>query len=64
MPKWLSRTGVEAKARTETEGAMVDAILTTGAWALVGIVIFFWGHWNELERELFANGHVKWEHLE
>lgn len=43
---------------------MLDAVLSIGAWALVGIVIFFWGHWSELEREFFDNGHVNWEHLE
>jgi len=43
---------------------MVGAICSTGVWALVGIVIFFWGHWSELEREFFDKGHVNWEHLE
>jgi hypothetical protein len=48
----------------EKEEAMLDAILTIGAWALIGIAIYFWGRWSKLERELFANGHGKWEHLE
>ena len=43
---------------------MMGAIASIGAWALVGIVIFLWGHWSELEREFFDNGHLNWEHLE
>ena len=38
---------------------MLDAVLSIGAWALVGIVIFFWGRWIELERGLFDHWHVK-----
>ena len=70
VPGWcdptarLRRTRAGAKVGPEKEGAMVGVICSTGAWALVGIVIFFWGHWSELEREFFDNRHVNWEHLE
>jgi hypothetical protein len=37
---------------------MLDAILSIGAWVLVGIVIFLWGRWIELERRLFGHWHV------
>ena len=43
---------------------MLDAILTIGAWVLVGFVIFLWGHWIELERRLFDHWHGKRGHLE
>ena len=70
VPGWCDltvrprRTGAGAKVGPEKEGAMVGAIYSTGIWVLVGIVIFFWGHWSELERKFFDRGHVNWKHLE
>jgi hypothetical protein len=43
---------------------MLATILAIGAWALVGIVIVFWGHWIEPERGLFDHWNVKRGHLE
>ena len=41
---------------------MWDWIIAAGGTALFGVVIFFWVHWTDRERELFANG--RWHHLE
>jgi hypothetical protein len=43
---------------------MMEAILSIGGWTLVAIGIFFWAHWNELERELFDHWRLKRGHLE
>jgi len=41
---------------------MWDWIIAAGGTALFGVVIFFWVHWTDRERELFASG--RWHHLE
>lgn len=37
-------------------------LITMGGLVVFGLVIFFWVHWTDVERELFSNS--EWHHLE
>ena len=41
---------------------MMDWIITAGGRVLFGLAVFFWAHWTNLERNVFANGNGR--HLE
>lgn len=43
---------------------MLDAALYAGDWALIGVLVFLFAHWVELEHEFFTNRHPNWHALD